>query len=101
MLAIAATADEKTWGTTGNSICLGQRRHLAADGDAAGPDHVGLDDVDRALGDQIAETGETGRGLVAGHRHVERVRDLRAAGHVVGGDRLLQPVDILVGHRGA
>ena len=54
------------------AVSLGQRRHFAADGDPSGPDDIGLDDVDRTLGDEVAEAGETGRRLVAGHRHVER-----------------------------
>ena len=62
---------------------------------------VGLHDVDRAARDQLAEAGQSGGGLVAGDRDVEGVRDLGAAGDVLGGDRLLQPGDVLVRHRGA
>ena len=47
-------------------ICLGQGGDLAADGDAAGPDDIRLDDVDRAVGDQIAEAGQPGLGFVPG-----------------------------------
>ena len=70
---------------------LGQRGDAPALGKPARPGDVGLHDVDRAAGDQLAKAVKPDLGLVAGDRGVERVGDPGAAVDIVGRDRLLDP----------
>ena len=74
---------------------LGKGGDAPAFGKPAGPGDVGLDDVDRVAGDQLAEAVEPDLGLVAGDRCRKRGGDLGAAVDVVGRDRLLDPVELI------
>src|SRR6266404_5464045 len=75
-------------------VRLRQGGDAAAFGEASRPGNVGLDDVDGAAGDQLAEPIEPDFGLVASDRGGERIGDPRAAVDVVGRDRLLDPIEL-------
>ena len=82
-------------------VRLGIGGDAPALGKATGPGDVGLDDVDRAAVDQLAEAVEPDLGLVAGDRRRQRVGDPAAAVDVVGRDRLLDPIKLMRLHRAA
>src|SRR5215469_8048849 len=82
-------------------VRLGEGGDALALGEAAGPGDVRLHDVDRTAGDQLAETVKPGLGLIAGDGRVERVGDAGAAVDIVGGDRLLDPEQLIGRHLAA
>ena len=89
----------------------GQRGDLAALREAAGGAEIGLHDVHRLLGDDVAKAPAREIVLAARHRHVERAGHLDIAVMVLRADRLLEPQDVVllqhaaeldgVGHREA
>ena len=74
----------------------GQRRDLAALREAAGGAQVGLHDVHRLAGDDVAKAPARELVLAAGHRHVERARHLDIAVVILRADRLLEPEHVVL-----
>ena len=62
---------------------------------------VGLDDVDRALRQHLAEIPAREPGLAAGDRDRLAAAHLDVARQVIGHHRLLEPADVAVGDRAA
>src|SRR5262249_14780332 len=69
-------------------------RYLLALGDPAGGARIGLQDIDRPLGQDPAKPPAGELGLASGDRDAKRRLDLPVALHVFGRDGLLKPGDV-------
>src|SRR4029079_13331716 len=80
-------------------VGTGERIDAARLGDATTDRQVGLQNVDGAMGDQVAEV-ETGElALASGDRDEAALAHLCDTGLVVSGDRLLEPSEVAVAHQ--
>src|SRR6266478_9770835 len=67
---------------------------LLAFGNAAGGAHIGLQDVDEALGHKRPKAPAGELGLAAGDRDLERGLDRAVSGEVFGRHRLFEPGNV-------
>ena len=78
---------------------LGQRRHLAALAEAAGPGDVDVRDVDGAAAERLAVLRPRARVLAAGDPPVHPVLVAGEVGEAVHGGRIFVPADLEGGER--
>ena len=101
-LAVSQTMpDMPICGAYCNVVGRRELGHAAGLGDAAGARHVGLQEGERAVGDQPHRLVERVVALARGQRRGAAAVQLLVAGLVLGAQRLLEPEIAVVGQRAA